>query len=76
MQVNHILGSRPVAQIGEVMYELCVLEEFEHGQVVEVEGGGEEGDEFEFECEAVCWWGCGGDGGVGCCDGGKGMGLW
>ena len=70
MQINHVLRPRPVAQVGEVIDELRGLEVFLRGEEVEVEWGGEEGDEFEFEVEAGCWGlgrrrgGCGLVGGV------------
>jgi len=36
----------PVAEVGEVGDEVGLGEELEGGEVVEVEGGGEEGDEL------------------------------
>jgi len=51
-QIPDILGSRPVAQVGEVGDKGGGLEELLGGEVVEVEGGGEHGDEFQFELEA------------------------
>lgn len=47
----------PVAEVGEVGDEIRLGEEFLGGEVVEVEGGGEEG--YELEGGLV---GCGGEG--------------
>ena len=52
MEEGDILGSGPVAEVGEVGDEGRVLEELFGGEMVEIERGGEQGDEFEFEGEA------------------------
>lgn len=61
-QILDVFRPRPVLQIFQVGNKLWSLKQFERGEVVEVERGGQHGDEFEFELEArvagVEWLGC------------------
>lgn len=51
-QIPDVLGPGPVLQVSEVGDEIRGLEQFERGEVVEVEWGGEHADEFELELKS------------------------
>ena len=51
-QILDVFRPRPVLQIPQIGDEVRCLEQFERGEVIEVERGGKHGDELELELKA------------------------